>query len=146
MNYEKYYFAEHPRAKKKPIANPYHESINTWMILPRMQMNALKQKWKDFLIWYVHDIGFDSKNIQECEIAFCTYYKTNMRHDIDNSVPKFMLDGLVCGGLVADDDMKHIKKLTLECAVDKQRPRTEITIIYEDERMECNEEGCNEKD
>ena len=45
--YEKVYFARHPRAKKKPIARPYHESINEWMIMKRPQMNALKQKWKE---------------------------------------------------------------------------------------------------
>ena len=27
--YETYYFAMHRKASKKPIANPYHESINT---------------------------------------------------------------------------------------------------------------------
>ena len=39
--YTKYYFLEHPRAKKIPIEKPWHPSINTWMILPRIQMNAL---------------------------------------------------------------------------------------------------------
>ena len=29
IEYEKYYFKHHPRASKKPISNPYHESINT---------------------------------------------------------------------------------------------------------------------
>ena len=33
--YTKYYFLEHPRAKKIPIEKPWHPSINTWMILPR---------------------------------------------------------------------------------------------------------------
>ena len=42
--YNTYYFLEHPRAKKKPIEKPYHPSINTWCILPRIQMNTLKQK------------------------------------------------------------------------------------------------------
>ena len=47
--YNTYYFLKHPRAKKIPIEKPWHPSINTWMILPRVQMNALKQKWKDFI-------------------------------------------------------------------------------------------------
>ena len=46
IEYEKYYFKHHPRASKKPISNPYHESINTWMIMKRPMMNALKQRWK----------------------------------------------------------------------------------------------------
>ena len=44
--YEKYYFKQHPRASKKPIANPYHPTINQWMIMKRPMTNALKQKWK----------------------------------------------------------------------------------------------------
>ena len=44
--YEKYYFKVHPRASKKPIENPYHPTINQWMIMKRPMMNALKQKWK----------------------------------------------------------------------------------------------------
>ena len=51
--YNNKYFFEHPRAKKEPITKPYHPSINTWMILPRIQMNALKQKWKDFVGFWV---------------------------------------------------------------------------------------------
>ena len=49
--YEKYYFKHHPRASKKPISNPYHESINTWMIMKRPMMNALKQRWKGEIIF-----------------------------------------------------------------------------------------------
>ena len=44
--YNEYYFSQHPKAKKKPIEKPMHPSINQWCILPRIQMNALKQKWK----------------------------------------------------------------------------------------------------
>lgn len=44
--YEKYYFKKHPRASKKPIENPYHPTINQWMIMKRPMMNALKQKLK----------------------------------------------------------------------------------------------------
>ncbi len=40
--YCEYYFKLHPKAKKKPIEKPMHPSLNTWMILPRIQMNSLK--------------------------------------------------------------------------------------------------------
>ena len=56
------------------------------------------------------------------------YYPTNRRHDIDNSVPKFILDGLTESGMIIDDDSSHITRLTLECYVDKENPRTELTI------------------
>lgn len=44
--YEKYYFKQHPRASKKPIENPYHPTINQWMIMKRPMMNALKKNGK----------------------------------------------------------------------------------------------------
>ena len=57
-----------------------------------------------------------------------TYYKTNRRHDVDNSIIKFILDGFSESGFIVDDDSEHVKSLLLECYVDKTNPRTEITI------------------
>lgn len=129
--YSNYYFIQHPRAKNKPIKYPYHESINVWMIMKRPMMNALKQKWKDFIRWFVSEQGYANLHIEKCEISQTVYYPNNRRHDIDNSVPKFILDGLVESGMVVDDDSEHITKLTLQCDVDVEHPRTEIVIIHQ---------------
>ena len=126
--YEKVYFAEHPRAKKKPITQPYHESINKWMIMRRPQMNALKQKWKEFIVWLVENSEYRDLHIEQCEIKFITYYGTARRHDIDNGCPKFIIDGLCENGFIIDDDSKHITSLTMQCFVDTENPRTEIEI------------------
>lgn len=126
--YNRYYFLQHPKANKKPIVHPYHESINVWMIMKRPMMNALKQRWKDFIKWYITQLGFSELHIDKCEISQVVYYPTNRRHDIDNSVPKFILDGLTESGMIIDDDSRHITRLTLECYVDKANPRTELTI------------------
>lgn len=126
--YNEYYFSQHPRAKKKPIPYPYHESINTWMIMRRPEMNHLKQKWKTFIQWIVKEQGYANLHIEKCEITQSIYYPNNRRHDIDNSVPKFILDGLVDSGMVVDDDCKHITKLILMCGVDTKHPRTIIDI------------------
>lgn len=132
--YSKHYFELHPRAKKPPIQHPYHESINTWMIMKRMAMNALKQKWKDFICWFVSDNGYADMSINRCELSHKIFFPTNRRHDVDNYVPKFINDGLVVSGMIVDDDSLHITKLTLECDVDSTHPRTEITIkILNDE-------------
>lgn len=126
--YNAYYFAKHPKAHKEPIPHPYHESINVWMIMRRPMMNALKQKWKDFVCWLVESKGYSNLHIEKCEIYQTVYYPNNRRHDPDNSVPKFILDGLVQSGMLSDDDSKHIEKLTLKCLVDTEYPRTEITL------------------
>ena len=126
--YNQYYFSQHPRAKKKQIEHPYHPSVNIWSIKPRIQMNAMKQSWKDFIIWFIKEQGYSNLHIEKCEMKFTTYYKTNRRHDIDNGCPKFILDGLSESGFIIDDDSKHITSLTMECYVDKDNPRTEIEI------------------
>ena len=130
--YTEYYFTIHPKAQKKPIPRPYHESINTWMIMKRPAMNNLKQKWKDFIYWFINDQGYENLRIERCEIVQTIYYPTNRRHDIDNGVPKFLLDGFVNSQMIVDDDCKHITKLTMMCKIDVDNPRTELLIdIFE---------------
>jgi hypothetical protein len=139
--YAQFYFENHPKAHKKPIPHPYHESINVWMIMRRPLMNALKQRWKDFIKWFVASRGYTSLAIKKCEIYQTVYYPNNRRHDPDNSVPKFILDGLVESGMLEDDDSKHITKLVLECMVDTEYPRTEIVIKVKPEEKEKIEYG-----
>lgn len=137
VRYSNYYFILHPRAHKQPIAQPYHESINVWMIMKRAMMNALKQKWKDFIVWFVRDQGYSNLRIQDCELIYTAYYPNHRRHDPDNSVPKFINDGLVESGFLVDDDSTHIRSLTLKCDVDTERPRTEIEVrIYQQDKKE----------
>lgn len=131
--YSEHYFSIHTKAHKTPIPHPYHESINVWMIMRRPMMNALKQKWKDFIKWLVDTKGYSNLRIDKCEIEQVVYYPNNRRHDIDNTVPKFILDGLVESGMIVDDDHLHITKLTLSCGVDIERPRTEIKIKIKSE-------------
>lgn len=131
--YEEYYFSIHTKAKKKPIVNPYHESINVWMIMKRPMMNALKQRWKDFIVWFIENQGYSNLHIEKCELSFITYYSTHRRHDVDNSNPKFLIDGLVESGFIVDDSSDHITKIMLECSVDTDRPRTEIFVNILDE-------------
>ena len=116
-----------------PIGHPYHPSINEWMIMKRPQMNATKQKWKEFVVWFVGQQGYANLRIEKCDIEFRTFYYTNRPHDCDNSVPKFILDGLVDSGMLVNDDNRHVVSLKLECFVDAKRPRTEIDIIVRDE-------------
>lgn len=135
--YYAYYFSIHTKAQKKPIQHPYHESINVWMIMKRPMMNALKQKWKDFIKWFVNEQGYSNLRIEKCEIDQVVYYPNNRRHDADNSVPKFILDGLVESGMIVDDDSNHVTKLTLSCKTDTMHPRTELRITYKDNLSEA---------
>lgn len=128
--YNKFYFKQYPKRKKKPIEAPTHPSINKWMIMKRPQMNDLKQKWKDFLVWFIEDNKLTNKKIDKCSMTFISYFKTKIRKDCDNTVPKFILDGMAEAGLVIDDDSLHIESITLKCGYDKERPRTDIYIEF----------------
>lgn len=131
--YNDHYFELYPRRRKPPISQPYHESINKWMILRRPQMNMLKQNWKDFIIWLISDAGFADMKIDKCEIYQKVYFPTTHRADLDNTVPKFILDGIVESGMIVDDSYIHIRKLVMEADYDKNRPRTELVIKILDE-------------
>jgi len=126
--YNTYYFKQYPKRKKKPIDSPTHPSINKWMVMLRPQMNQTKQNWKDFMIWFVDVNGYKDKKINKCNMKFITYIKTKIRADTDNTVPKFILDGMVEGGFVQDDNYWHIEELTLRCGYSKDHPRTEIIV------------------
>ena len=135
---EECYFVRHPKAKKKPLPHPYHESINQWMIMKRPEMNALKQKWKDFIVWFIEDQGYSNLHIGKCEMSYRCYFSTHRRHDNDNTVPKFIQDGLVESGFVKDDDSECITSLTLCSGVDPKHPRTEITVKIIEQKENCN--------
>lgn len=128
--YNKYYFGKHPRAKKVPIDKPTIPSLNTWIILPRMQMNALKQKHKEFGIWWINKLGYQNMKLNEFEMDFYIYMPTKRRADNDNFVPKFILDSFTESGFILDDSNDHLKKLTIMSGYDKYNPRTEITVRY----------------
>lgn len=135
--YSEHYFCIHPKAKKKPIQRPYHESINVWMIMKRPMMNSLKQKWKEFIKWFIRDQGYSNLRIEKCEITQRVFYPNNRKHDVDNSVPKFIIDGFVEGGMIVGDDSSHVIRLILECGTDVINPRTELEFtIYEMDNKE----------
>lgn len=128
--YNDYYFSIHPKAKKKPIEKPRHPSINQWFILPRVQMNALKQKWKDAMIWWINDLGYQDMHLEDFDLEVIVYFDTKRRVDTDNQIPKFILDGWSESGFIIDDDGKHLHSLTLKTGYDKDNPRTEFIITY----------------
>lgn len=134
--YNKYYFDKHKRAKKPPLPHPYHPSLNVWTTMTRVQANDLKQKWKDFGVWWMNKLGLANSHLDKAELEFTTYMPTKRRIDVDNTVPKFIIDAFVESGFIIDDDSNHILSLTLKCGYDKDNPRTEILVIEKGEYYE----------
>lgn len=129
-SYNNYYFKKYTKRKKAPIEFPTHPSINKWSIMKRPQMNALKQAWKEFIVWVVEENGLTNKKINKSNMTFISYFRTKVRKDVDNTVPKFIIDGFSESGLIIDDDFLHLESITLKCGYDKENPRTEIYIYY----------------
>ncbi len=98
------------------------------MILPRVQMNNLKQKWKFFGVWLCKKNGIDGLMLDKFKVFVKTYMPTRRRSDCDNTVPKFLLDSFTEAGFIIDDDYQHLQALTLSMGYDKENPRTEITV------------------
>ena len=65
--------------------------------------------------------------IAKAVVTITYYFKTKARHDPDNYNGKFIMDGLVQGGIIADDSFDCIE-LRLRGGYDKANPRTEIEI------------------
>lgn len=134
-NYNEWYFKNHPRATKPQINKPIHPSINEWAILPRMQMNNLKQKWKDFGCWVIKQYGYENLQLDKVDMFVNIYFGTKRRHDIDNYTEKFLNDAFVESGFIVDDDDKHICSLTVTTGYDKDNPRTEF--IFKEKKELC---------
>lgn len=73
--------------------------------------NKLKQKEK--LIVSYSTIGKKYTGNYPIEIIFRPYFK-DRRQDLDNTRVKGLLDGLVACGVLKNDNLKHIQKITLE--------------------------------
>lgn len=127
-DYNKYYFKKYPRRKKVPIPKPIPPSLNQWMVLPRLSMNNLKQKWKEFGIWLIEDYSYQNMKIEKAIITYKFFMPTKRRMDDDNMTPKFLNDALVESGFLVDDDYSHVNPIVIWGGYDKENSRTEILI------------------
>ena len=92
----------------------------------RPEMNETKQKWKDFVIWWVNDLGYQDIQLDKFTLTITVYFDSRRRHDLDNQAPKFLLDGFTEAGFIVDDDESHLTTLIYKSGYDKENPRTEL--------------------
>ena len=76
----------------------------------------------------------ENKKLDNFDITITVFFDTKRRHDVDNQVPKFILDGFTEAGFIVDDDEKHLHSLTLKTGYDKENPRTEIEVFIKDQK------------
>lgn len=85
----------------------------------------MKEEYTTAIAWYASKLpqyGRVDVNI--------TWYEPNSRRDPDNitAAAKFILDGLVMGGVVKDDSQKYVRSISHYIQVDKDNPRVEIDV------------------
>ena len=128
--YNKYYFKCHPRAKKNPIDRPIMPTLNQILILQRVQIAALKAKYKEFGMWLVNRYGYENLCLDMFELEVKVYMPTRRRFDLDNCVGgvKLLMDAFTESKMIIDDNYLNLTKLTITGGYDKDNPRTEFYI------------------
>ena len=128
--YKEFYFKKYPKRRKFPFKNPIPPSLNQWIIMPRPQMNNVKQKWKEFGEFIVEYHGYQNMQIDKCDIVITYYFDSKRRHDSDNYTPKALFDSFTSSGMLIDDDFNHVQSLTIKGDYCKGNPSVVININY----------------
>ena len=96
--------------------NEYRRDKKDWMAIVGWAVKAAKNR---------PEAPFDRAKV---EILY--YFKDKRRHDPDNYSGKFLLDGLREAKVISDDCFGKVT-LHLDGAVDREQPRTVITVYEE---------------
>lgn len=126
QDYFNYYFHKYPRRRKEPIDKPIPPSLNKWAIMKRPQANDLKQKWKEFIVWLIDKYKLSNKGIEKCRMTVIYTFPTRTRRDLDNYCTKFINDGLVESGFLADDSYFNIEEAKYKGRYEKGVWKTEL--------------------
>lgn len=102
-----------------PSDNVYKGRKNVW------QYREDKKLWEQYVFAYC--LPRPSAPHKTATVTITYFFKTHGRRDPDNYSGKFILDGLVRCGILADDSFDNIR-LILRGGYDKENPRTEIEV------------------
>jgi Holliday junction resolvase RusA-like endonuclease len=109
-------------------------SLNKWSRMHWAKAANIKKQWEaDIFYTFLSTSQILTKKEKDfpymkAKIKIIYYFKTRARRDIDNMNQKFLLDGLVKAGIIADDSTKVIGQVEIQPDYDKDNPRTEIII------------------
>mgnify|MGYP000442281406 CR=1 FL=1 len=95
----------------KPSVRAYMIARDRWYLLIRKALE-----------------GYEGESIDPA-LVYIIYYVPRLC-DVGNFVEKFIIDGLMYAGAIAEDDnLKHVHVIAREARIDKERPRTEIYVV-----------------
>ena len=87
-----------------------------------------KREWTELVQWAIIAAHCKPKKpFERAHVTITYYFPTAAKHDADNYAGKYLLDGLTRGGIIVDDDIKHITTM-IRGKVDRKNPRTLIEV------------------
>lgn len=109
--------------------NTYIRAMNS----NRFSGNAIKQDETNRVAWLCKGYKI-KKKIEQMGPPYqihITWYCKNQKKDLDNIsfAKKFILDGMVKGGLIQGDGWKYINGFTEVFRVDAKNPRIEVKFL-----------------
>lgn len=132
--YKKDYFMLYPKRRVFPkyFENPIPMSLNIFIVKRRMAQNDIKGKYGDFAIWLAEYYHINDLNINQACFTYQFYFRTKIRHDIDNYclTNKLLADGLVKAKVLIDDNSSVLELKFKPFKYDKLHPRVEIKMEY----------------
>lgn len=102
-------------------------SLNVW----KNWHWAKQHKYKQDLYQAVRLLALAAKlpKYERAVVQIIYYHRTERRRDpTDNWAPKFLMDALVAGGLLVDDNGELVDVESAVMELDRDRPRTEVFI------------------
>ena len=89
-------------------------SLNVYRNAHYYQLNAQKEIWEKAVQVAVHTQQI--KPMERGKVTFEFWFKDKRKHDPDNysASAKFLLDGMVKAGILADDNFSIIEELSLK--------------------------------
>lgn len=103
-----------------PSLNRYAGRKNEW------EYRSEKARWKELIAWLAKK-DMPAKPYKTATVRITYYFPNGIRRDPDNYAGKMILDGLTAGGVIVDDSFNCIR-LVLDGQIDRESPRTEITV------------------
>lgn len=107
-------------------------SLNVWSRMHWSKAAKIKKQWEnDIWVCAYKAMAHTNKSkipYGKAKVKLTYYFSSNRRRDIDNINQKFVLDGLVKAGVIADDSAKVIGQVEVIPEYDKVCSRVEIEV------------------
>lgn len=94
----------------------------------RMRSAEQKKMYTELVMWYAKKVKIPRMGRVSLNI---TWYEPNQKRDPDNvqSAVKYIWDGLVAAGVLANDGWKQQGPVTHIMQIDRDKPRIEVEIM-----------------